>query len=90
MGPKPFMRRPCGAPKAQDLLAAGIDELAVGIVQMKVPGELLDRRGAGEPPVAVLLLGGQEADRHGGFAKLVTSANTGVPSVPSGGGRRKT
>ena len=47
-----------GATKAQELLAAGIDELAVGIVQMKVPGELLDRRGAGEPPVAVLLLGG--------------------------------
>lgn len=43
-----------GAPKAQDLLAAGIDELTVGIVQMEVPGDLLNRRGAGEPPVAVL------------------------------------
>jgi hypothetical protein len=47
-----------GAPKARQLLAAGIDELVVSIVQMKVPGELLDRRGAGEPPIAVLLLGG--------------------------------
>ena len=54
---------------------AAANEIAIGIVEVEVPGELVGRRFPIEPAIAALLRIGQETHRHGGrLAKLLSFA----------------
>ncbi len=53
-----------GEPEPHVIPTLGAGQLAIGIVEVKVPCELLRARFAGIPAIAPFLLGGQERDRH--------------------------
>ena len=49
-------------------------QVAVGVVEVEVPGKLVGRRLAGVAAIPPLLLGGQEGDRHVGAASAASGA----------------
>ena len=55
--------------------SAAANEIAIGIVEVEVAGELIGRRLAVKLAIAALLRLGQKANRHGDrLAKLLSSA----------------
>ena len=53
-----------GEPEPHVIPTLGAGQLAIGIVEVEVPRELLRARFAGISAIAPLLFGGQERDRH--------------------------
>ena len=53
---------------------APIDQVAVGVIQMEKPRELLRRRLPDIAPISAHLLLGQKTDRHRGLAELLSFA----------------
>ena len=53
-----------GEPEPHVIPALGTSQLAVGIVEVEMPCELVRARLAGIPAVSPFLLGGRERDRH--------------------------
>jgi hypothetical protein len=63
-----------GETEAHMIAAPPVDHVPVGIIQMEKAGQLFRGRLPGITPVPALLLIGQKADGHGGFAELTTSS----------------
>ena len=53
-----------GKPEPHVIPTLGAGQLAIGIVEVEMPRELLRARFAGIPAIAPFLFGGQERDRH--------------------------
>jgi hypothetical protein len=53
-----------GKPEPHVIPTLGASQLAIGVVEVKVPRKLLRVRLAGIPAIAPFLFGGQERDRH--------------------------
>jgi hypothetical protein len=53
-----------GEPEPHVIPTLGAGKLAIGIVEVEMPRELLRARFAGISAIASLLFGGQERDRH--------------------------
>ena len=66
-----------GETEAHMIAAPPVDHVPVGIIQMEKAGQLFRGRLPGITPVPALLLIGQKADGHGGFAELLGFATPG-------------
>ena len=53
-----------GEPEPHVIPTLGADQLAIGIVEVEMPRELLRARFAGIPAIPPFLFDGQERDRH--------------------------